>query len=109
MIAKARTELERLSADKKARYLARRREEWLLTQQFEKAAARRQGVREGLEQGLEQGLERGKREVLLRLVRRRFGELPEWVTTRLEAGSAAELDQWTERILVARDLDEMFG
>ncbi len=101
MIAKARSELERLSADKKARYLARKREEWLLTQQFEKAEARRQGVREGLEQG--------KRKVLLRLLQRRFGELPEWVAMRVGAGSAAELDEWTERILTARGLDEMFG
>ena len=51
----------------------------------------------------------GERRVLLRQLRRRFGELPEWVTARVEAAGPDELDAWTERILSARDLDEMFG
>lgn len=33
-----------------------------------------QGLEQGLQQGLEQGLEQGERQVLLRFVRRRFGE-----------------------------------
>ena len=57
----------------------------------------------------EEGERKGKLEVLLRQLQRRFGELPEWVTTRVEAAGSDELEAWTERILSARDLDEMFG
>ena len=102
MIAKARSELVRLSADKKARYLARKREEYLLMQQFEKAEARRQGIQEGIEQGIEQG----NRQLLTRQLRVRFGELPAWAEHRVLEATASDIDRWAERILTASTVEE---
>ncbi len=61
-----------------------------------------------IEEGRVEGRVQGRREILLRLVRRRFGELPEWVTKRVSAATIDELDLWITRILDARSLDEMF-
>ena len=69
----------------------------------------RRTTEEGERKGKLEGKLEGKREVLLRQLQRRFGELPEWVATRVEAAGSDELEAWTERILSARDLDEMFG
>jgi len=102
MIAKARSELVRLSGDKKARYLARKREEYLLMQQFEKAEARRQGIEEGIEQGIEQG----NRQLVTRLLRLRFGELPAWAEQRVLDGTASDIDRWAERVLTASTVEE---
>lgn len=56
----------------------------------------------------ERGILRGKRDVLLRLMRLKFGELPEPVIEKVGAIEAeAELDTLSERILTARSLEEM--
>ncbi|HET8696413.1 MAG TPA: Rpn family recombination-promoting nuclease/putative transposase [Gammaproteobacteria bacterium] len=70
---------------------------------------REQGIEQGREQGIEQGREQGLREgeaqLLTRLLRRRFGELPEWVESRLRAASPEQLERWAERLLDAQSLD----
>jgi predicted transposase/invertase (TIGR01784 family) len=68
-----------------------------------------QGLQQGIEQGIEQGLVVGRRELLLRLLRRRFGDLPEELVTRLSCASAEQLDGWGERFATAQRLDEVFG
>ncbi len=56
----------------------------------------------------ERGILRGKRDTLLRLLRRKFGELPESVLARVQAiQTEAELDRLSERILDAGSLEEM--
>lgn len=70
------------------------------------------GLEKGLEQGLEQGLEKGIQEgiqvgqsrLLMRILTRRFGELPPWAITRLRQASAEELDNWLDRTLDAASL-----
>ena len=64
--------------------------------------------RRGIEQGIEQGIELGERSVLIRQLTRRFGPLDEPTTTRLQQASAADLERWTENILDAETLDEVF-
>ena len=59
-----------------------------------------------LEQGLEQGRTNGTRSLLLRLLRARFGELPEEAMARIGAVELEELERWGERVLDARTLDE---
>jgi len=56
----------------------------------------------------EQGIERGERTLLLRQLGRRFGELPPEATERLGRASSPELETWTERVLDAATLDEVF-
>lgn len=54
------------------------------------------------------GIEQGERSVLIRLLTRRFGSLDEPTTTRLQQASAADLERWTENILDAKTLEEVF-
>lgn len=68
----------------------------------------KKGREQGLEQGREAGLLEGKREALLRQLGTKFGPLPEGTTTRIESiDSVSELDDYLERILTARSLQEM--
>jgi len=69
----------------------------------------REGHRDGHRDGQREGEVRGKAETLLRLLRRRFAALPETVAVRLAAASGAELDRWTDRVLDAATLDELFA
>jgi len=65
-------------------------------------------IEEGVEQGIEQGRERGMREVLLRLLARRFDPLPPAVGERLEQiRSTEELARLAERVLQARSLADL--
>jgi hypothetical protein len=58
--------------------------------------------------GLERGRQEGEVAVLRRLLTRRFGVLPTWVEERLTQASLQELERWTDRILEARQLEEVF-
>jgi hypothetical protein len=63
----------------------------------------------GREQGLKQGLEQGRREVLLDLLRERFGSLPNAAVARVTAAGLPELRAWSKRVLTAPGLDDVFG
>ena len=47
--------------------------------------------------------------MLKRLLRRRFGDLPEWIGQRLEQASPRELETWAERVLDAERLEDVFS
>lgn len=51
----------------------------------------------------------GQRKMLLKLLQRRFGQVPAAITERVEAATIEQLDVWATRILDARSLDEMFA
>ncbi|WP_437739153.1 DUF4351 domain-containing protein [Sorangium sp. So ce1504] len=57
----------------------------------------------------DEGLKEGGRNLLLRQLRARFGELPAAVVARIDAADVAELERWGERVLGARTLDEVLG
>lgn len=59
--------------------------------------------------GYQEGIVEGLRALLLPLLVRRFGELPESVTQRVAAASAEELERWSERTLAAASLDDVFA
>jgi hypothetical protein len=66
-----------------------------------------QAVERGRQEGLMEGL-RGMREMLLRLLERRFAPLPGGLPQRLAAiDSAEELTRLAEKVLSARSLEEM--
>ncbi len=79
-----------------------------------------QGLEKGLEQGLEQGLERGimkglrlgiiegEAKLLLKLLERRFGVLPDTEKEKLGKASSKEIELWADRILEASSLDDVF-
>jgi hypothetical protein len=75
-------------------------DEWLLELPFQRRI-RAEGHAEGRREG--------EAEVLLRLLRVRFGALPEDVTARLNAADAETLLRWSERVLSAATLDAVFA
>jgi hypothetical protein len=57
----------------------------------------------------EQGwLREGQAQMLERLLRHRFGALPDWVEARLSTASAEQLEQWAERLLDVDSMDSLF-
>ncbi len=62
----------------------------------------------GRAQGLKQGLEVGRREMLLDLLRERFGELPGATVAQVTAAGLDELQAWSKRMLTAPRLDDVF-
>jgi hypothetical protein len=51
----------------------------------------------------------GRREALLRLLERRFGDLPVGLRARVEAGGIGEIDVWFDRAIDASSLGGVFG
>ena len=52
-----------------------------------------------------QGRQEGRQEVLLQLLRARFGELPEAAVARVNAADLDQLKRWIDRVLSAPTLD----
>jgi len=65
------------------------------------------GKQEGMQQGMQQGMHRGETLVLERLLRLKFGALPDEVQRRIEQASEQTLLAWSERVLTASRLDEV--
>lgn len=102
------------------------KEEFELYEKASIAATDARGALElAMEQGLEQGRQKGRQEgrlegrlegrqqgeaaVLLRQLRRRFGQLPDAVMTRIAHADLKLLETWSDRILEARSLDDVFA
>jgi len=68
---------------------------------------REKGREEGREEGRGVGVIEGKREMLLRLLSAKFGDLPREMAAKAEAMSATELDSVVDRLLTATTLDEL--
>ena len=62
-----------------------------------------------VQEGVEQGIEKGQRAMLLRLLGRRFGALPEQITARVAAAAPPDVERWFDRALDAASLDDVFG
>jgi hypothetical protein len=72
-----------------------------------RAEGERKGRREGRVEGRVEGRTEGRRELLLRQLRARFGDLPDTALARVQAADAPELDLWAERVLSAASLAEV--
>ena len=78
--------------------LAERLEEW--AHEYEA-----QGVKKGRQQGMQQG----EALALQRLLGKRFGVLPPTISARIAAASVAEIENWFDQAIDARQLDDVFG
>jgi len=69
---------------------------------------RQEGRQEGRNEGRNEGVVLGKQQTLLRLLRKKFGDLPTGMVERVQAIASAEsLDYLLDQVLEARTLDEM--
>jgi hypothetical protein len=64
---------------------------------------------EGRVEGRDKGRVEGGAGLLRRLLSRKFGELPDEVTARLETATQEQLDVWADRVLVADSLAAVFA
>ena len=69
-------------------------------------------IAEGHEKGLEQGLGKGKvieaRNILMRQLGIRFGELPVEVTERIESADLETVHTWLDKLLTVSSLADLF-
>jgi hypothetical protein len=70
---------------------------------------RQAGRQEGRQAGRQEGRQEGESLLLLRLLRKRFGEVPDSVLGRLHDAKSDELEYWAERLLEVTSLNELFG
>lgn len=72
-----------------------------------------EGLQEGLQKGLQEGLQEGRQEgeatLLVRLLTRKFGEVPASYRKRIQYADAETLLVWGEQILDAQTFDEVFA
>jgi len=67
-----------------------------------------QWAEEFIAQGEQKGLLEGEARLLGRQLTRRFGELPAWVKPRLKEATEEQLATWSEAVLDAATLVEVF-
>jgi hypothetical protein len=71
------------------------------------------GVQDLIQQLEAEGEAKGRlehaREMLLRLLRVRFGEIPGSTIEQMQGAELAELDRWAERVLTAATVEEIFA
>ncbi len=61
-----------------------------------------------LEEGREEGIPKGAVLILRRQLSRRFGSVPAWTEDRLKQAKQNDLEIWSDRILDASTLEEIF-
>jgi predicted transposase/invertase (TIGR01784 family) len=69
---------------------------------------RAEGEAKGRAEGRVEGLSEGAARTLVRLLTRRFGPVPAEARERISAASLEQLDLWSERVLDAETVDEVF-
>ncbi len=89
--------------------LAERFDQW--AQQYEqrgKLVGWQEGLQKGQQQGRQEGEQTGEARLLQRLLTRRFGALPADCVARIRAASSEQLELWSDRMLDASTLAEVF-
>ncbi|CAK0782278.1 hypothetical protein CCP4SC76_830002 [Gammaproteobacteria bacterium] len=67
------------------------------------------GMVKGMAKGKAEGKAEGKSESLKRLLSRRFGELPDWATQRIDSASIDQLDKWIDGFVDADSVSGLLG
>ncbi len=67
------------------------------------------GRKEGRKEGEKKGEKKGEILMFCKLLTRRFGTVPGWAEDRLKKAEDKDLETWTDRILDAGSLEEVFG
>jgi predicted transposase YdaD len=69
---------------------------------------RQEGLQEGLQKGRQEGRQEGEARILFRLLRFKFGPLAPEVEERVHSADADRLLEWSERVLTAEQLQDVF-
>jgi hypothetical protein len=96
------------SADTEEEQMDAEFETWYRNYQQEQARER-EAAAEREKRGEERGARKGERALLERQLRKRFGDLPPEVTSRLGTATVADFERWAERILDAKTLAGVFS
>ena len=62
-----------------------------------------------LQEGRQEGRQEGEAALLVRLLSRRFGALPDWAKDRVATGDTVALEEWGLRVLDASSLEDVLG
>ncbi len=68
----------------------------------------RQGIKQGMQQGLQQGMQKGECIMLQRQLQRKFKQIPQHYLDKLQQADSEALLRWSEAILEARSLTDVF-
>jgi predicted transposase YdaD len=68
-----------------------------------------EGIVKGKAQGVAEGRAEGKAELLLNLLRHKFGTVPKWAAERVRNARPAQLERWSHKILTAASLEGVLG
>ena len=69
----------------------------------------REAFAEGEVQGEARGEARGEAAMLLRLLRLRFGEVPEVMRQKIQSADSQTLLEWSDRVLTATSIEQSIG
>jgi flagellar biosynthesis/type III secretory pathway protein FliH len=67
-----------------------------------------EGVQQGVQQGIQQGVQRGEAAMLMRLIHRRFGDIPRPLAQQITKADSETLLLWGDKVLEAANLEEIF-
>jgi hypothetical protein len=62
-----------------------------------------------IQQGKQQGKQEGEAAMLLRLLRLRFGEVPEVMRQKIQSADPQTLLEWSDRVLTATSIEQVIG
>ena len=66
-------------------------------------------IEHGIQQGMQQGMQQGEYALLLRLLERKFGYIPDVYQQKMREAGSEVLLRWSEQLLNAKSLEEIFG
>ncbi|SHI46436.1 DUF4351 domain-containing protein, partial [Pollutimonas bauzanensis] len=92
--------------------MAERREQALVDAEDMLDQARYEGEQKGLQKGLQKGIQQGleqQRQVLLRMLERKFSPMPQHYQVRLSQAGAEQLQTWSLNVLDAQRIEDVFN
>ncbi|MEO5376206.1 MAG: hypothetical protein H7832_00245 [Magnetococcus sp. DMHC-6] len=71
------------------------------------------GEQKGIQIGEQKGRQEGRQEeaasMLLKQIRRKFGQTPDWVTTKVTSANLELIEVWSDNFVFAHSVDEVFA
>jgi len=62
-----------------------------------------------MQKGVQEGVQKGEQALLLRLLRSKFRQVPDWAEEKIRQATPEQIIVWSENILAANSIAEVFG